>query len=204
MEIIELSSYTEIEKDSITNEDLIVGFIDNLPFEGLISNDFTGLTSTYLDKFASMTGVTYKYIEYKDTKDLTNALDNKINTETEKLTEKINVLTNNLNTESNMKDNNDLKDIPNSEFLIEFTEYDTDIKIINDGEYTLTGTLNHSLYIETNNEVLKEYLNSHYSSLCSTCKERLVRNPLRILDCKVDKDLEINDILKLHELFYKR
>lgn len=35
------------------------------------------------------------------------------------------------------------------------------------------------------NTVLKEYLNSHYDSLCSTCKERLVRNPLRILDCKV-------------------
>ena len=67
--------YTEIEKDSITNEDLIVGYIDNLPFEGMISNDFTGLTSTYLDKFASMTGVTYKYVEYKDTKELTKALD---------------------------------------------------------------------------------------------------------------------------------
>lgn len=70
-------SYTEIEKDSITNEDLLVGFIDNIPFEGMISNDFTGLTSTYLDKFASMTGVTYKYIEYKDTKELTKALDEK-------------------------------------------------------------------------------------------------------------------------------
>ncbi len=35
------------------------------------------------------------------------------------------------------------------------------------------------------NAVLKEYLKSHYDSLCSTCKERLVRNPLRILDCKV-------------------
>ena len=41
------------------------------------------------------------------------------------------------------------------------------------------------------NEVLKEYLNSHYSSLCSTCKERLVRNPLRILDCKVQSCGEI-------------
>ena len=70
-------AYTELEKESITNEDLIVGFIDNLPYEGMISNDFTGLTNTYLTKFADMTGVTYKYIEYKDTKELTNALDNK-------------------------------------------------------------------------------------------------------------------------------
>ena len=70
-------SYTELQKESITNEDLIVGYIDNLPYEGMINNDFTGLTSTYLAKFADMTGVTYKYIEYKDTKDLTNALNNK-------------------------------------------------------------------------------------------------------------------------------
>ena len=70
-------AYTELQKESITNEDLIVGYIDNLPYEGMINNDFTGLTSTYLTKFADMTGVTYKYIEYKDTKDLTNALNNK-------------------------------------------------------------------------------------------------------------------------------
>lgn len=70
-------SYTELEKESITNEDLIVGYIDNLPYEGMISNDFTGLTSTYLNKFADMTGVTYKYIEYKDTKELTSALNEK-------------------------------------------------------------------------------------------------------------------------------
>ena len=70
-------SYTELEKESITNEDLIVGYIDNLPYEGMISNDFTGLTNTYLSKFADMTGVTYKYIKYKDTKELTSALNEK-------------------------------------------------------------------------------------------------------------------------------
>jgi histidyl-tRNA synthetase len=41
------------------------------------------------------------------------------------------------------------------------------------------------------NEVLKQYLNSHYDKLCSTCKERLIRNPLRILDCKVPSCGEI-------------
>ncbi len=45
----------------------------------MISNKFTGLTNTYLSKFAKMTGVTYKYIEYKDTKALSSALsDSKI------------------------------------------------------------------------------------------------------------------------------
>ncbi len=33
-------------------------------------------------------------------------------------------------------------------------------------------------------EVLKEYFRAHYDDLCDTCKDRLERNPLRILDCK--------------------
>lgn len=70
-------NYTEIEKESITNEDFIVGYIENLPYEGKIRSNFTGLTNTYLNKFADMTGVTYKYIEYKDTKELNDALFNK-------------------------------------------------------------------------------------------------------------------------------
>lgn len=70
-------NYTEIEKESITNEDFIVGYIENLPYEGKIRKNFTGLTNTYLSKFADMTGVTYKYIEYKDTKELNDALANK-------------------------------------------------------------------------------------------------------------------------------
>ena len=70
-------NYTEIEKESITNEYFIVGYIENLPYEGKIRSNFTGLTNTYLSKFADMTGVTYKYIEYKDTKELNDALSNK-------------------------------------------------------------------------------------------------------------------------------
>ncbi|MDD4699052.1 MAG: histidine--tRNA ligase [Oscillospiraceae bacterium] len=31
---------------------------------------------------------------------------------------------------------------------------------------------------------LKEYLNSHSEELCDTCKGRLERNPMRVLDCK--------------------
>ncbi len=40
---------------------------------------------------------------------------------------------------------------------------------------------------------LKEYLKPHIEELCSDCQERFKKNPLRILDCKVDKD---NSILK--------
>lgn len=34
------------------------------------------------------------------------------------------------------------------------------------------------------NTILKEYFKEHYDELCDTCKNRLERNPLRILDCK--------------------
>lgn len=67
-------NYSEMDKEAITNEDLIVGYIPNLPFEGMIHNKFTGLTDTYLSKFADMAGVTYKYIEYDDAKKLNSAL----------------------------------------------------------------------------------------------------------------------------------
>ena len=33
-------------------------------------------------------------------------------------------------------------------------------------------------------EALKEYFKSHIDDLCDTCKERLEKNPMRILDCK--------------------
>jgi histidyl-tRNA synthetase len=33
---------------------------------------------------------------------------------------------------------------------------------------------------------LKEYLHGHIGELCETCKERLEKNPLRVLDCKED------------------
>ncbi len=42
-------------------------------------------------------------------------------------------------------------------------------------------------------EVLKEYFHPHLDELCEDCRERFSKNPLRILDCKVDKD---SDILK--------
>lgn len=42
-------------------------------------------------------------------------------------------------------------------------------------------------------EVLKEYFKDKLDSLCDDCKKRFENNPLRILDCKVDKD---SDALK--------
>ena len=41
------------------------------------------------------------------------------------------------------------------------------------------------------NEILIKYLNDSKDQLCGTCLTRLEKNPLRILDCKVDKCKEI-------------
>lgn len=40
-------------------------------------------------------------------------------------------------------------------------------------------------------QALVEYFKPHLDELCSDCKERFLKNPLRILDCKVDSDLDI-------------
>ncbi len=34
------------------------------------------------------------------------------------------------------------------------------------------------------NEELRKYFNSHHDELCDTCKDRLEKNPMRIIDCK--------------------
>ncbi len=43
------------------------------------------------------------------------------------------------------------------------------------------------------NKALVEYFSEKKDSLCETCRERLEKNPLRILDCKVDRCREIID-----------
>lgn len=45
----------------------------------------------------------------------------------------------------------------------------------------------------TYREALVEYFKPHIDEFCDDCKERFLKNPLRILDCKVDAD---NEILK--------
>lgn len=40
-------------------------------------------------------------------------------------------------------------------------------------------------------ESLTKYFEPYLDSLCDDCKKRFLTNPLRILDCKVDKDLDI-------------
>ncbi|WP_027293593.1 histidine--tRNA ligase [Robinsoniella sp. KNHs210] len=39
---------------------------------------------------------------------------------------------------------------------------------------------------KTYNDALLAYLKEHEEQLCPTCRERMLKNPLRVLDCKVD------------------
>lgn len=39
-------------------------------------------------------------------------------------------------------------------------------------------------------EALREHFGKHLDEMCPDCKNRYEKNPLRILDCKVDKDME--------------
>lgn len=44
---------------------------------------------------------------------------------------------------------------------------------------------------KTYNEALLKYLKAHEDCLCETCRERMVKNPLRVIDCKVETCKEI-------------
>ena len=44
---------------------------------------------------------------------------------------------------------------------------------------------------KTYNEALLAFLNKNADKLCATCRERMTRNPLRVLDCKVESCKEV-------------
>ncbi len=73
----ETSGLSELDIDSITGVDILVGYVDNLPYEGKVNKRFSGLTDEYLTQFGEMTGVTYKYIKYKSVEELNEAIKNK-------------------------------------------------------------------------------------------------------------------------------
>ena len=68
---------SDVQKESIVNDDYIVGYIENLPIEGKINREFNGLSNIYLKKFSEFTGATYKYVSYNNVDDLVNALNKK-------------------------------------------------------------------------------------------------------------------------------
>ncbi len=65
--------------------------------------------------------------------------------------------------------------------------------ILGDNVTVMINTLGDSESRNNYREALVKYLEPHLNELCSDCQNRFKTNPLRILDCKVDKE---NPILK--------
>ena len=71
------NNLSELERETVVGDDLLVGYVENMPFEGKINNHFSGVTNEYLSLFADMTGATYKFIKYSDSDSMNNALNSK-------------------------------------------------------------------------------------------------------------------------------
>ena len=64
----------------------------------------------------------------------------------------------------------------------------------------LINTLGDNESRENYKKALKDYLKPHLEGLCSDCQRRYEQNPLRILDCKIDKEHEsMNNVIKLED-----
>ena len=47
---------------------------------------------------------------------------------------------------------------------------------------------------------LKQYLHPHLDTLCADCRRRYIQNPLRILDCKIDNNLDVlKNVIKIND-----
>lgn len=73
----DINNYSELDKESIVTDDFIVGYIQNIPYEGKVNRLFTGINNEYLSAFGDLTDATYKYVEYSTLDKLTDALNNK-------------------------------------------------------------------------------------------------------------------------------
>lgn len=63
--------------NSLNAKSYVYGYVENLPYEGIINNKLYGISGEYLSKFANITGVEFEYVSYKSVKDLKEALNNK-------------------------------------------------------------------------------------------------------------------------------
>lgn len=68
------SNTSDLSRQSLKSKDYVLGYVENLPYEGSVRMRFTGITDTYLEKFSELTGVTFKYNEYRNAESLNQAL----------------------------------------------------------------------------------------------------------------------------------
>ena len=72
-DINEISSKTIAD---FVKKDYVYGYINNLPYEDLLNNKLVGINSEFINKFSEVTGVNFKFVEYKNSSDLINAFNN--------------------------------------------------------------------------------------------------------------------------------
>ena len=69
-----VNGISDLEREQLMADDLLVGYIENMPYEGKVKNNFSGLTNELLENFAKLTGASYKYIKYRNVDQLKKAL----------------------------------------------------------------------------------------------------------------------------------
>ena len=65
------------EQDTLTSQVFNYGFIENSPYEIIMSGNYGGIISAYLKKFSDFSNVEFKFIKYKDISTLNKAINNK-------------------------------------------------------------------------------------------------------------------------------
>lgn len=152
---------TEIEKETILNDDYIVAYIDNLPYEGKINRNFSGITNGYLAGFSEFAGTTYKYVEYKNINNLNKSLSKK----------KVDIVYNN----GNLANNNYTETISlGKENYVVLVHQSNNLSVNNINSLkgkTVKGIANTNLtrYLETNNIKVEKYDN--YKKLIKNISE---------------------------------
>ena len=68
------SNISQINRESLNSKDYIVGYVENLPYEGSVRTRFTGITDSYLEEFTKISGITFKYNQYRNIESLNESL----------------------------------------------------------------------------------------------------------------------------------
>lgn len=62
------------KSNTLNAKSYVYGYVENLPYEGIINNKLYGIAGEYLSDFSGITNVEFEYISYKSVKDLKDAL----------------------------------------------------------------------------------------------------------------------------------
>ena len=73
----EFSGVTEKDKANFHGKRYAYGFVDNLPFDTIVNQEFVGINTSFLKSFAGLAGIEISFEEYQNIDELVNAINNK-------------------------------------------------------------------------------------------------------------------------------